>query len=118
MQSAAFMAKPRIVSAYTGADMGIFDKKPDASDTNAGSSSAPGSSSADFSDVSGGASSSAPAAGNAQSYTVKSGDSLSKIAKHFYGDGGKWHRIYDANRDKIKNPDLIHPGDELTIPPA
>ncbi|HUQ19296.1 MAG TPA: LysM peptidoglycan-binding domain-containing protein [Gemmatimonadaceae bacterium] len=98
--------------------MGIFDKKPgsaDFSDTK-GASSSNSSSSADFSDVSGGASSSAPSAGSAQSYTVKSGDSLSKIAKHVYGDGSKWHRIYEANRDKIKNPDMIQPGWELTIP--
>lgn len=86
--------------------MGIFDDKTDSG------------SSADFSDVTAGESSSAPAAGDTQTYTVKSGDSLSKIAKHFYGDGGKWHRIYEANRDKIKNPDLIHPGEELTIPAA
>ncbi|HVD59469.1 MAG TPA: LysM peptidoglycan-binding domain-containing protein [Gemmatimonadaceae bacterium] len=99
--------------------MGIFDNKPagssDFSDTT-GSSSSSSSSSADFSDVSGGASSSAPAAGTGQTYTVKSGDSLSKIAKHFYGDAGKWHKIYEANRDKIKNPDLIHPGQEFSIP--
>jgi nucleoid-associated protein YgaU len=99
--------------------MGIFDNKPsgssDFSDTT-GSSSSSSSSSADFSDVSGGASSTAPAAGAGQSYTVKSGDSLSKIAKHFYGDGNKWHKIYEANRDKIKNPDLIHPGQEFTSP--
>jgi len=97
--------------------MGIFDKKPEPSfsDTTAGSSSS-GSKPADFSDVSGGASTTAPT--GAQSYTVKSGDSLSKIAKHFYGDGAKWHQIYEANRDKIKNPDLIHPGQELTIPSA
>jgi nucleoid-associated protein YgaU len=86
-------------------------------DTNTGPTDATGSSSADFSDVTGGSSSSAPAARSAQTYTVKSGDSLSKIAKHFYGDGNKWHRIYEANRDKIKNPDLIHPGQELAIPP-
>jgi len=49
-------------------------------------------------------------------YTVAAGDSLSKIAKHFYGDAGKWHKIYEANRDKIKNPDLIHPGQEFSIP--
>jgi nucleoid-associated protein YgaU len=71
---------------------------------------------ADFSDVSGGHSSTAPAA--AQTYTVKSGDSLSKIAKHVSGDANSWHKIYDANRDKIKNPDLIHPGQVLTIPSA
>lgn len=51
-----------------------------------------------------------------RTYTVKSGDSLSKIAQHFYGDMMQWHRIYDANRDQISNPDLIHPGQELKIP--
>lgn len=97
--------------------MGIFDKKPgssDFSDTKGSSSSS--SSSADFSDVSGGASSTAPESRAGTSYTVKSGDSLSKIAKHVYGDSSKWHQIYEANRDKIKNPDLIQPGWELTIP--
>lgn len=75
---------------------------------------------ADFSDVSGGSSSETPdsASGGGQSYTVKSGDSLSKIAKHFYGDGSKWNRIFEANRDKIDNPDLIHPGQKFTIPDA
>lgn len=84
---------------------------PDFSDTSSGSGAKE-----DFSDVTSGSSSTAPAAG--QTYTVKSGDSLSKIAKHFYGDASKWHRIYDANKDKIKNPDLIHPGQEFTIPGA
>ena len=85
------------------------------------SSSTPGGTSgkADFSDVETGASSEAPTTPTGgQTYTVKSGDSLSKIAKHIYGDAGKWHRIYDANKDKIKNPDLIHPGQEFTIPDA
>ena len=54
----------------------------------------------------------------ADTYTVKSGDSRSKIAKHLYGDANSWHKIFDANRDKIKNPDLIHPGQVLTIPSA
>ena len=71
---------------------------------------------ADFSDVRAGSSTTAPAGG--QSYTVKSGDSLSKIAKHFYGDANKWKRIHAANADKIPNPDLIHPGLQLTIPEA
>ena len=77
---------------------------------------------ADFSDVQSGSSSTAPApapAGSAttgRTYTVVSGDSLSKIAKHQYGDATKWHAIYEANRDKIKNPDLIHPGQVLNIP--
>lgn len=69
----------------------------------------------DFSDVSGGASSTTPA-NNDTTYTVKSGDSLSKIAKAIYGDGTEWRRIFDANRDKLNNPDLIHPGQVLTIP--
>jgi len=58
---------------------------------------------------------SAPAA-QAQTYTVVSGDSLSKIAKHFYGDANDWHKIFEANRDKISNPDMIHPGQVLLIP--
>ena len=71
---------------------------------------------ANFSDVQSGSSSTAPA-DKAQSYTVQSGDSLAKIAKHVYGDADKWHAIYNANRDKIKNPDLIQPGQVLTLPP-
>jgi nucleoid-associated protein YgaU len=51
-------------------------------------------------------------------YTVKSGDSLSKIAKQAYGDASKWKLIHEANKAKIPNPDLIHPGDQLTIPKA
>lgn len=99
--------------------MGAFDNiNPDFSDTTSKSSSTGGTSGkADFSDVSAGQSSEAPASRTGgQTYTVKSGDSLSKIAKQIYGDANKWHRIYDANRDKIKNPDLIHPGQEFTIP--
>ena len=89
---------------------------------------------ADFSNVQSGSSSTAAApssvgpgpdlgpvtgtAGSEQSYTVVAGDSLSKIAKRFYGDANKWPRIHDANRDQIKNPDLIHPGQKLRIPGA
>lgn len=51
-----------------------------------------------------------------RTYTVNPGDNLSAIAQNFYGDASQWHRIYDANRDKISNPDLIHPGQELVIP--
>ncbi|MEJ2502780.1 MAG: LysM peptidoglycan-binding domain-containing protein [Gemmatimonadota bacterium] len=40
------------------------------------------------------------------------------MAKREYGDAGEWRRIYDANRDQIDNPDLIHPGQELKIPAA
>lgn len=49
-------------------------------------------------------------------HTVKSGESLSKIAKHYYGDPQKYNAIFEANRDKLKNPDLIQPGQELVIP--
>jgi len=62
--------------------------------------------------------STAGSAASSQTYTVVSGDSLSKIAKHFYGDANQWKKIFDANTDKIKNPDLIHPGQVLTIPAA
>lgn len=74
----------------------------------------------DFSDVKSGSSSKSmptkEAASVETTYTVVAGDSLSKIAKRQYGDAGKWRAIYEANRDLIKNPDLIHPGWVLKIP--
>jgi nucleoid-associated protein YgaU len=77
---------------------------------------------ADFSDVRSGSSSTAPPApasgGQYRTYTVVAGDSLSKIAKREYGDASKWQRIFEANRDKIQNPDLIHPGQVLNLPPG
>jgi len=55
------------------------------------------------------------AAGN--SYTVVSGDSLSKIAKNHYGDAAKWHQLYEANKALIGNdPDHIEVGQVLTLP--
>ena len=61
----------------------------------------------------------APAeAPTAQKYTVKSGDSLSKIAKQFYGDANQYMRIFDANKDKLSDPNNIDVGQELTIPNA
>ncbi|GAB2548467.1 LysM peptidoglycan-binding domain-containing protein [Rufibacter soli] len=56
-----------------------------------------------------------PTAGQ-ETYTVKSGDSLSKIAKNLYGDAQQWHKIHQANLDQIKDPNLIHPGQQLIIP--
>lgn len=50
------------------------------------------------------------------SYTVKSGDTLWAIAKKYYGNGAQYPKIVDANKDKIKNPSLIYPGQILTIP--
>ena len=49
-------------------------------------------------------------------HTVKSGETLGKIAKHYYGDAMKYKAIFEANTDKLKNPDLIHPDQELVIP--
>ena len=52
-----------------------------------------------------------------QTYTVKSGDTLSKISKQFYGDPNEYMRIFYANRDKLKDPDRIQVDQQLTIPP-
>ncbi|MFL5578846.1 MAG: LysM peptidoglycan-binding domain-containing protein [Gemmatimonadaceae bacterium] len=85
---------------------------------------------ADFSNVQSGSSSTAPAPRpadrpapsapvaepSARTYTVKAGDNLSKIAKEVYGDASQWRRIHEANKDIVKNPDLIHPGQTLKLP--
>ena len=49
-------------------------------------------------------------------HTVKSGETLGKIAKHYYGDPMKYKQIFQANTNILKNPDLIHPNQELVIP--
>lgn len=49
-------------------------------------------------------------------HTVIKGETLGKIAKHYYGKASKYKEIYEANTDILKNPDLIHPGQELKIP--
>jgi LysM repeat protein len=49
-------------------------------------------------------------------HTVKKGDTLGKIAKHYYGNALKYTAIIEANTDTLKNPDIIHPGQELVIP--
>ena len=51
-----------------------------------------------------------------QSYTVKAGDTLSKISRQFYGDPDEYMRIFYANQDKLRDPDKIQVGQELTIP--
>jgi nucleoid-associated protein YgaU len=66
----------------------------------------------DFSNVKSGATSTAT-----KIHTVVSGDSLSKIAKQEYGDAKLWPRIFEANKDIIKDPNLIYPGQKLKIPP-
>jgi nucleoid-associated protein YgaU len=99
--------------------MGIFDRFKRTEDKSQGKP--------DFSNVQGGGSSTArppavtdPIAGSgaAGTYIVVKGDSLSKIAKEQYGDASKWRKIYEANRDLIKDPDLIYPGQSLRIPQA
>lgn len=51
-----------------------------------------------------------------KTYTVKSGDCLWNIAKKYYGNGAQYTKIYNANLDKIKNPNLIYPGQVFKIP--
>lgn len=55
---------------------------------------------------------------DAQTYTVKPGDTLSKISRQFYGDPNEYMRIFYANRDKLKDPDKIQVGQELKVPSA
>jgi LysM repeat protein len=55
----------------------------------------------------------AAAGGGGHTYTVEAGDNLSKIGEKY---GITWEQIYEANKDTISNPDLIHPGQELKIP--
>jgi nucleoid-associated protein YgaU len=86
---------------------------------------------ADFSDVVGGSSSTAPAPTPTpaspptptatpapRTHTVAKGDTLSRIAKQVYGDANQWKRIFEANRDVLKDPDRIFPGQVLKIPDA
>ena len=102
--------------------MGIFDSfgkkdekpKADFSNVQSGSSSTAAEPAGSFPDL-GPAGTSGQAAQH-DTYVVESGDSLSKIAQRQYGDMNQWRRIYEANQDQIKDPDLIHPGQRLRIP--
>ena len=51
-----------------------------------------------------------------QPYVVKSGDTLSKLSERFYNSVSKWEKIYEANRDTLKNPNYIFIGQKLIIP--
>ena len=53
-----------------------------------------------------------------KTYIVKAGDTLSKISKQFYGNANDYMKIFNANKDKLKDPDKIQPGQELKIPAA
>ena len=57
-----------------------------------------------------------PAVEQGKTYTVQKGDTLWKIAKQFYGNGSRYPKIVSANSDKIKNPNLIYPGQTFSIP--
>jgi LysM repeat protein len=63
------------------------------------------------------ASGSQGATGGGQTYTVKPGDTLSKISQQFYGSAHEYMRIFYANRNQLSDPDKIRPGQQLIIPP-
>ncbi len=54
--------------------------------------------------------------GHERRYTVRPGDSLSKISRQFYGDANQYMKIFEANRDQLQNPNEIRPGQQLVIP--
>ena len=54
--------------------------------------------------------------GGDRTYTVKAGDTLSKIAKEFYGNANDYNKIFEANKDQLSSPDRINVGQELKIP--
>jgi len=58
----------------------------------------------------------APPSPKVEYYIIQKGDTLSKIAKHYYADANAYPRIFDANREVIKNADLIFPGQKIRIP--
>jgi nucleoid-associated protein YgaU len=60
--------------------------------------------------------SSLPAPVETKTYTVKGGDTLSKIAQEMYGSAGDYMKIFEANKDKLSDPNKIQVGQELTIP--
>jgi len=59
-----------------------------------------------------------PNAPKDSTYTVKAGDTLSKIAKEHLGDAGAYMKIFEANKDQLSDPDKIKPGQVLKIPAA
>jgi nucleoid-associated protein YgaU len=108
------------------------DKKPDFSNVQASSDTAPAGGGGarvrldgkpDFSNVAGGSDTVAgtpgapatPATGG--SYTIARGDTLSAIAQRFYGKARYWRQIHEANRDTIDDPDRIFPGQTIRLPP-
>lgn len=66
----------------------------------------------------GGTAGTAATSGAAKTYTVKSGDTLSRIAKEHLGDANAYMRIFELNRDQLSDPDVIKPGQVLKLPEA
>ena len=73
---------------------------------------------ADIKVTGGGAAGGAAAAQSPRTYTVKAGDTLSKIAKEHLGDANAYMDIFNANKDQLSDPDKIKPGQVLKIPAA
>jgi nucleoid-associated protein YgaU len=95
----------------------ISDRKPDFSGVSARvDSTAEQARKADFSGVSTRVDSSADVIGG-HLYTVRKGDTLSAIAKQHYGQASAWRILFEANREVLEDPDRIHPGQEIRIPP-
>lgn len=69
-----------------------------------------------ISEVDAGGLNSPPAEAKVEYYEIQSGDTLSKIAKKYYGDAGSYPRIFEANREVIKDANLIYPGQKIRIP--
>jgi nucleoid-associated protein YgaU len=96
-------------------------RSPEFSNVQGHADSVPGEKSTEFANVRGhsdtvpGGSGGSGGAGQ-QTYTVQAGDTLSHIAQRHYGKASRWHAIFDANRDQLDNPDLIQPGQVLTLP--
>jgi nucleoid-associated protein YgaU len=63
-----------------------------------------------------GPSASAPASPSSKTYTVKAGDTLSRIAKEHLGNASDYMKIFNLNKDQLSNPDLIQPGQVLRLP--
>ncbi len=100
------------------------DRKPDFSNVQGGVRSTEQAARPDFSNVQSRTTSTEQITGGSggsggmgeRTYTVAKGDTLSHIAKAHYGKAGKWHAIFEANRDQIDDPDKIFPGQVLKIP--
>lgn len=100
--------------------MSIFKKKPKADFSSVQSGSASTTPAQTPPPAAGAHPAAAPpqAAGAERTREVVSGDTLSKIAQQEYGEASKWKVIYEANRDRISDPDRIQPGQLLRIPSA